>query len=79
MSEQYAISNISFKKRETKIKKQVNLANNPSKLFLHCTVYLHKSEIALTLRKLWDFCHETRVIHIQFNSSSFDYTYLLFS
>ena len=54
MSEQYAISNISFKKRETGIKKQVNVANNPSKLFLHCTLYLHKSEIALTLRKLWD-------------------------
>lgn len=52
MSEQYAISNLSFKKRETGIKKQVNVANNPSKLFLHCTLYLHKSEIALTLRKL---------------------------
>ena len=64
MSEQYAISNISFKKRETRIKEQVNVANNPSKLFLHCTAHLHKSEIALTLRKLSDFCHETRVIHI---------------
>lgn len=52
MSEQYAISNISFKKRETGIKTQVNVANNPSKLFLHCTLYLHKSEIALTRRKL---------------------------
>ena len=52
MSEQYATSNISSNKRETRIKKQVNIANNPSKLFLHCTLYLHKSEIALTLRKL---------------------------